>query len=627
MSSSRRPGRAGLVRLSAVPALALAVVLALPLADGRGDQSAAPGWTPLTPVSVTYKTAVPPGQTAHGNLLAFNDFHGAIDPPSGSGGLINGTPAGGVEYLTTWVKQLRAEAEASGERSLTVAAGDLIGATPLVSAGFHDEPSIELLSNLGLDVASVGNHEFDEGTTELLRMQNGGCHATDGCQDGDGFAGAEFKYLAANAVDKTTGKPILPAATVKMVQGVPVGFVGMTLQGTAGIVDPAGISTIEFKNEIETANKYAQDLKAAGVKALVLLIHEGGQQNATGMLDISGCAGFSGVIPSIVAGLDPAFGIVVSGHTHRYYTCSLPNSAGVNIVATSAGSNGQLVTDISFTMDKQTDEFLAVEAHNVIVENGVRNADGSWQVENGVPVRNQETRDATARVIADKYRVAIKPIADRVVGKITSDINRTNLTNGESPLGDVIADAQLAYAASAGAQIAFMNPGGIRDNLVAANSPGGEPFGDVTYGEAFTVQPFNNTVVTKTMTGDQIRWALEQQFAGFEGQSANRILQVSKGFTYTWTASAPLGSRISGMALNGTPIDPAATYRVTMNGFLDGGGDFTAFNPDGTVKNPSRLAVGTDKFVHPGFDIDALTAYLATGPVAPGTADRITRLP
>ncbi|NUT37476.1 MAG: bifunctional metallophosphatase/5'-nucleotidase [Hamadaea sp.] len=628
MSSSRRPGRAGLVRLSAVPALALAVVLALPLADGRGDQSAAPGWTPLTPVSVTYKTAVPPGQTAHGNLLSFNDFHGAIEPPTGSGGLINGTPAGGVEFLTTWVKQLRAEAEASGEHSLTVAAGDLIGATPLVSAGFHDEPSIELLNNLGLDVASVGNHEFDEGTAELLRIQNGGCHPTDGCQDGDGFAGAEFKYLAANAVDRTTGKPILPAATVKMVQGVPVGFVGMTLQGTAGIVDPAGIASIEFKNEIETANKYAQDLKAAGVKALVLLIHEGGQQNATGMLDVSGCAGFSGVIPSIVAGLDPAFGIVVSGHTHRYYTCSLPNSAGVNIVATSAGSNGQLVTDISFTMDKKTDEFLSVEAHNVIVENGVRNPDGSWQIVNGVPVRNEATRDATAKVIADKYLEAIKPIKNRIIGKITADINRTNLANGESPLGDVIADAQLTYAASAGSQIAFMNPGGIRENLVFANTSSElEQPGDVTYGEAFTVQPFNNTVVTKTMTGEQIKLALEQQFAGFEGQSANRILQVSRGFTYTWTASAPLGSRISNMALNGTAIDPAGTYRVTMNGFLDGGGDFTSFNSDGTVKFPSRLLAGTDKVVHPGFDIDALTAYLGAAPVAPGTADRITRLP
>jgi len=628
MSSTRRPSRFALVRLSAVPALALAVVLALPLADaGRTDRSGAGGWTPLTPVSVTYGK-VPPGQTAHGNLLAFNDFHGAIDPPAGSGGLINGTPAGGVEFLTTWVKKLRAEAEASGERSLTVAAGDLIGASPLVSAGFHDEPSIELMDNLGLNIASVGNHEFDEGTTELLRMQNGGCHPTDGCLDGDGFAGAEFQYLAANAIVKDTGRSLLPSATVKFVQGVPVGFVGMTLQNTAGIVDPAGISTIEFKGEVETANKQAQLLQRAGVKAIVLLIHEGGQQNAPAPLDISGCAAFAGAITPIVAGLDPSFGLVVSGHTHRYYSCALPNSAGTPIAVTSAGSNGQLVTDISFTLDKQTDRFTSVEAHNVIVENGVRNSDGSWQLDaNGVPVRNEALKDLSAKTIADKYRDKIKPIANKVVGKITSDITRTAVASGESPMGDVIADAQLAYTRSAGAQIALMNPGGVRDGLVYSASTGGEAPGDITYGECFTVQPFNNTLVTKTMTGDQLRWALEQQFTGFEGQSSTKILQVSSGFTYTYSASAALGSKVSNLALNGVPIDPTATIRVTMNGFLDGGGDFTAYNSDGTVKNPSRLNVGTDKFVHPGFDIDALVAYFAANsPVAPGPVNRITRI-
>jgi 5'-nucleotidase len=628
MSSSRRPSHFALVRLSAVPALALSVVVALPLA-GTKDKPAAGGWTPLTPVSVTYTTAVAPGQTAHGNLLAFNDFHGAIDPPTGSGGLINGTPAGGVEYLTTWVKRLRDEAEASGERSLTVAAGDLIGASPLVSAGFHDEPSIELMDNLGLDISSVGNHEFDEGTAELLRMQNGGCHPVDGCLDGDGFAGADFTYLAANAIDKTTGKSLLPPVAIKMVQGVPVGFVGMTLQNTAGIVDPAGITTIEFKGEVETANKNAQALLQAGVKAIVLLIHEGGQQNAPVPLDISGCGSFAGAITPIVAGLDPAFGLVVSGHTHRYYTCALPNSAGTPIAVTSAGSNGQLVTDISFTMDKKTDQITSVEAHNVIVENGVRNADGSWQVDSkGQPVRNPELRDATAQAIADKYREKIQPIANKVVGKITTDISRTAVTSGESPLGDVIADAQLAYtSATAGAQIALMNPGGIRDNLVYAASVGGEPVGDVTYGECFSVQPFNNTLVTKTMTGDQLRWALEQQFSGFEGQTSTKVLQVSHGFTYTYSASAALGSKVSNLALNGVPMDPTATFRVTMNGFLDGGGDFTAYNSDGTVKNPSRLNVGTDKFVHPGFDIDALVAYFGSAsPIAPGTADRISRV-
>ncbi|WP_027341724.1 bifunctional metallophosphatase/5'-nucleotidase [Hamadaea tsunoensis] len=612
MSNSRRSS-SRLFRLSAVPTLALAVVAGLPLATAH-QAPAGTGWTPMTPVSLTY-TANAPGKTAYGNLIAFNDFHGAIDPPTGSGGLINGTPAGGSEYLTTWVKKLRTEAQASGEQSLTVAAGDLIGASPLVSAGFHDEPAIEIMNNLGLDLSSVGNHEFDEGTTELRRMQFGGCHPTDGCQDGDGFAGAKFPYLAANVLDKKTHLPFLLPVSIKLVGGVPVGFVGMTLKGTPGIVNPAGVTSVEFKDEIETANFYASALKLLGVKSLVLLIHQGGAQSVS--TDVSSCVGFAGDITPIVAGLDPAYGIVVSGHTHRFYSCALPNKAGQNVVVTSAGSNGQLLTDISYTLDKKTGRFASVEAHNVIVENGVRNPDGSWQFVNGVPVRNPDLVDPSAKVIADKYRTAIASLANKVIGKITSDLSSAALPNGESPIGDVIADAQLAYTAtSAGAQIAFMNPGGIRASLSYAASVGGEAPGEVTYGECFTVQPFNNLVVTQTFTGAQIKEVLEQQFAGYAGQGTTRILQVSKGFTYTYTASAALGSRISDVKLNGVALDPAANYQVTTNDFLANGGDgFT------------NLKLGAGRTTAPGFDVDALTAYIAgNSPVAPGTADRITKV-
>jgi 5'-nucleotidase len=343
----------------------------------------------------------------------------------------------------------------------------------------------------------------------------------------------------------------------------------------------------------------------------VLLIHQGGQQSVSS--DVSSCVGFTGGIAPIVAGLDPAYGIVVSGHTHRFYSCALPNSAGQNIVVTSAGSNGQLVTDISYTMDKKTNQFTSVEAHNVIVENGVRNPDGSWQVVNGVPVRNPDLVDASAKVIADKYRAAIAPIANRVIGSITADISRTTVPSGESPLGDVIADAQLAYTSSANAVIAFMNPGGIRADLPYALSSGGEAAGQVTYGECFTVQPFNNLVVTQSFTGAQIKEVLEQQFAGYAGQSTTRILQVSHGFTYTYSATAALGSRVSNIKLNGTALDPAASYLVTTNDFLANGGDgFT------------NLKLGTGRVTAPGFDVDALTAYIGAGPVAPGPADRIT---
>lgn len=614
MTHPRLRGRTVLRHLAA-PALALAVVAALPLTQSsEATAAAAPG---MAPASVSYGLS---GATVKGQFLSYNDFHGAIDPPGGSGAAVNGTPAGGVEYLATWLKKLRAEAKAEGRSTLTVGAGDLIGATPLVSAAFHDEPTIELMNEVGLQVSSVGNHEFDEGVTELLRMQRGGCHPVDGCQDGDGFGGAKFHYLAANTINNKTGLPILPPIDIKIVGGVPVGFVGLTLEGTAGIVNPAGIKNVHFTDEIETANKWGRLLRLFGVKAQVLLVHEGGQQNAVAgqpAPGVSDCKNFTGPIVPIVAGLNPEFGLVVSGHTHRFYSCTLPNSKGTSVV-TSAGTNGQLITDIDYSLDRRTGKFADIAAHNVIVENGVRNADGTWQMNGSVFVKNPATVDPNAKKVADKYRTAVAPIANRVVGRISEDITRLPAApSGETALGDVIADAQLAYTQANSAQIALMNPGGIRADFDAEASAGGEAQGEITYGEAFTVQPFNNLVVTQTLTGAQLKEVLEQQFTGYAGQTTTKILQVSAGFTYSYSASAALGSRVSNLALNGTPIVATTTYRVTTNDFLANGGDgFLA------------LTGGTDRNTAPGFDIDALVAYLGAGePVAPGPKNRITLLP
>ncbi|MBO4208377.1 bifunctional metallophosphatase/5'-nucleotidase [Micromonospora echinofusca] len=614
MSQPRSRGWAALRHLT-VPALALAVVAALPITSQSEPAPATDPAAALKPVAVSYGT--PLGRTAKGNFLSYNDFHGAIDPPGGSGATVNGTPAGGVEYLATWLKKLRAEAAAEGRTTTTVGAGDLIGATPLVSAAFHDEPTIELMDQVGLQISSVGNHEFDEGVDELIRLNKGGCHPVDGCQDGDGFAGAKFTYLAANTIDKKTGLPILPPVDLRFVNGVPVGFVGLTLEDTPSIVNPAGIASVKFTDEVETANKWGGLLKLFGVKALVLLVHEGGMQSAPPTTPgISDCANFSGPIVPIVAGLRPEFGLVVSGHTHRFYSCSLPNSSGAQTVVTSAGNNGQLITDIDYTLDRRTGRFAEITARNVIVENGVRNADGTWQQSGGVFVRNPDLVDPAAKALADKYRTAVAPIANRVVGRISADIVRDARPNGESPLGDVIADAQLAYTRGDGAQIALMNPGGVRASLAYSASAGGEAPGEVTYGESFSVQPFNNLVVTQTFTGAQLKDVLEQQFVGFNGQTTQRILQVSAGFAYSYDTTAPVGSRVSGITLDGTPIDPAASYRVTTNDFLANGGDgFTT------------LKAGTGRTTAPGFDVDALVSYLGAGePVAPGPANRITKL-
>jgi 5'-nucleotidase len=607
-----------LLRHAVAPVVAAAFLVAVPLVSAPPGQAPV-GWTPMSPVMVSYDRGDGAhGSTAKGRLLSFNDFHGALEPPTGSGGLVNGNPAGGAEYLATHVKRLRATGEANGEKVITAGAGDLVGATPLISAAFHDEPSVEVLSQLGLDVSSVGNHEFDEGVTELKRLQRGGCHPVDGCQDGDGFDGAGYRYLAANVVDKQTRLPILAPVDIKIVQGVPVGFVGMTLKGTPTIVNPAGITTVDFLDEVQTANSYAEMLRLLGVKSLVLLIHEGGAQNAPPTpQDPSSCANFAGPITNIVAGLRPEYGLVVSGHTHRFYSCALPNSSGANSVVTSAGANGTLVTDIGFTLDRRTRQFGTIAARNVIVENGVRLPDGSWARDaSGNFIRNPELVDPDAKQLVDKYRSAVAPIANRVVGRIAADITRAVTAAQESALGDVIADAQLAYTTSAGAQIALMNPGGIRADLTYGFSAGGEAPGEVTYGEGFTVQPFNNLVVTQTFTGAQLKEVLEQQFAGFAGQTTQRVLQVSAGFSYAWDGTKPPGERVSELTLGGAAIDPAATYRVTTNDFLANGGDgFT------------KLTAGTDRATAPGFDIDALVAYLGAGePVQPGPRDRIRRI-
>ncbi|WP_092548555.1 bifunctional metallophosphatase/5'-nucleotidase [Actinoplanes derwentensis] len=584
----------------------LATVAFIPSAPGA---AAAP---PAEFAPVTASVGTFGGATVQGQILSYNDFHGAIDPPTGSGAVVNAggtsTPAGGVEYLATALTKLRA----GSPHTITAGAGDLIGATPLVSAAFHDEPTIELMNQIGLQVSAVGNHEFDEGVAELIRIQRGGCHPADGCQDGDPYRGAKFTYLAANTIDKRTKLPILPPIDIRWVNGVPVGFIGMTLEGTPGIVNPAGITNVTFTDEVVTANKWSNLLRAFGVKAQVLLLHEGGSQaSVTPTPGVSDCTGFTGPLVPIVAGLDPAIGVVISGHTHRFYSCKLPNSAGADTVVTSAGSNGQLVTDIDYTLDKRTGKFAAITAKNVIVENGVPDGNGGWQRDAaGTYLKNPATVDAAAKKVADKYRTAVAPIANRLVGSISADISRTTTAAGESPLGDVIADAQLAYT---GAQIALMNPGGIRADLDADQSSGGEAYGQVTYGEAFTVQPFNNLLATQTFTGAQLKNVLEQQFAGFGGQTTQRILQVSAGLTYSWSASAPAGSKVSALALNGTPVDPAANYLVTTNDFLANGGD-----------GFSNLTLGTGRVTAPGFDVDALVAHLATGPIAPGPANRIS---
>jgi 5'-nucleotidase len=550
------------------------------------------------------RKADPPGQLIPVQLLAFNDYHGHLE--ASSPGPIYGTPAGGSEYLSSMLKQLR-----RGHKfSLTVAAGDLIGGSPAFSGLFHDEPSIESLNAMGLDVSSVGNHEFDEGVTELLRMQNGGCHPDDGCYfPGNPYSGADFPWLAANVVNETTGKTVLPPYWIKRFNNVKVGFIGMTLEATDTIVAAAGIQGWDFRDEAETANALVPILEAKGVEAIIVLLHEGGSQTPPPG-DVDACVGISGPIVAINDALDPAIDAVITGHTHLPYNCMLPDPDGHDRMVTSAYSYGRVVTEMNLVLDKRT--------HDV-------RRDLSW-AENHIVSQLALAPDPAMTAIIDKWQPLYDEAGNTPVGTITADINRGGIDGSdrgvESPAGNLVADAQLWATSASGAQIAFMNPGGVRSDLTYAQSQD-PPEGDgvVTFGEAFTFQPFGNTLITYAMTGAQIVSVLEEQCQPAGSSRPFLHLGVSQGFTYdlatTFAGGDCTSVTISNVMLNGVSLDMGASYNVTVNNFLaDGGDNFTTL---GTITS-ARLDGGNDLL--------ALINYLGTfSPVAPPSTDRVNELP
>jgi len=529
------------------------------------------------PVSAKDKPDEKKSKQVQLQILALNDFHGNINTFSSSFGA-----TGGAQNLATNI----AAAEAGVRNSIFVSAGDLIGASPLISALFHDEPTIEVMNEIGLDINGVGNHEFDEGAAELRRMQKGGSHP-DGDLDGDGFEGADFKFLAANVIVDRTGKTLFPAYTIKKYQGVKVAFIGLTLEGTPSIVTPAGVAGLTFRDEARTVNRIVRELRRkTNIESFVILLHEGGMSPG-GQNDCEG--GLTGPLATIVPQFHDAIDLVIAGHTNDEFICEIDGK-----IVTMADNAGRLFTDIDVTLDKKSKDMTVVSVNNVA--NLQSAAD-----------------DPDVQAIIDKYNTLSAPLANTVIGSVSTDITRVDDAEGESPLGQVIADAQLAATAPAGfgeAVVAFMNKGGVRDEIDFAPS-GAEAAGAVTYGEAFAVQPFGNSLVTMTLTGAQIDILLETQFQG-----AVSRLDVSEGFTYSLSASGAPGSKVSAIAINGVAVDPAASYRVTVNSFLaDGGDGYTV------------LTGGTDR-LGGDVDLDALVAYFAANPtVTPGPQDRVTPLP
>ncbi len=526
-------------------------------------------------------------------LLAFNDFHGALEPPSGKSGQIetaNGAiEAGGAEYFSTWLETLRAD----HPNTLVVAAGDNIGATPLLSAAFHDEPTIEALNHFGLALTSVGNHEFDEGLLELVRMQRGGCHPTEGCFGGDGFEGAKFGYLAANVIVDATGETAFPAYEVRRFGGVPVAFIGMTLEKTPEVVTAQGVAGLSFKDEAETVNALVPKLRARGIEAIVVLLHEGGF--ATG--NYNGCEGISGPVFDVAARFDPAVDIVVTGHTNAAHVCDI----GGRLI-TSAAHNGRLVTDFDLVLSEATGDFVEKRATNRIIS------------------RDVSKDDVMTQHIA-RYQALVKGVAGRVVGTLAEDLPKAPNELGESLLGRVIADAQLFAeqdASAGGAEGAFMNSGGIRGDLLRATKSGDEKEGEVTFGEIFSIQPFGNALVTMTLTGAEVEAVLEQQFdVDRKPRERPKMLQVSHTLRYTIKADGGTpGDRIdtSKIEISGHKLEPGREYRVVMNEFLSNGGD----GFDALKKGRNRRGGIVD--------VDALAHYLKSHPnLKAPKAQRIVR--
>ncbi|WP_340589191.1 bifunctional metallophosphatase/5'-nucleotidase [Erythrobacter alti] len=531
-----------------------------------------------------------PAEPVTVQILAINDFHGNLETPQRvysfeQDGEVRQVQLGGAAQLAATLAGLRQV------NSITVAAGDLVGASPLISALFLDEPSIRALSGMGLDVASVGNHEFDRGTQELLRMQNGGCEQftlREPCGV-EPFAGAGFEYLAGNVVDDEGGT-LFPGTAMREVDGARIGFIGLTLEGTPVLVSAQATAGYEFLDEAETANALAAGLRAQGADAVVLLIHEGAE--VAGEYVLAGCPDLSGSIVPIVERLDPSISVVVSGHTHQAYVCSVPNAAGGETLLTSGGRYGGFVTDITMKVDPERDAVVSVSGTNT-------------------PVDGSAGSDTAIASLVAVYAEASGPVANRAVGTI-KDTGEHGEDCSDDPSEDLTADAYLAAANAAlpePVDFAIVNSGGVRTDLSGAND------GVLTYGELAAMAPFGNGVIVLEMTGAQIRTVLEQQFCNESPASiCDSLLTPSHGVQYTFDRNRPANQRVQELLINREPLDSARTYRVVTNSFLAGGGDgFAQFSQVPEIANV-------------GFDIDALEAYVAAGELTVPVCGRVRDL-
>jgi 5'-nucleotidase len=575
------------------------IVLALTACNDNDDQNSS--------------ATQPERQNQSINILAFNDFHGNLEPPKRFIEAEDPTdtnksvriPVGGVSYFADAINKLRAQYP----NNAVVSAGDLISASPLTSSLFLDEPTIETMNEIKIDFNAVGNHEFDRGTDELRRLQNGGCQqytTTKPCQINKDFAGAKFNFLAANVSLKADPKRTLfPAYKIKRYGNIPVAFIGLTLEATPTIVSAAGIKDVDFHDEAETVNSLIPELKKQGVEAIVVVVHEGVAPSTK--FNAKTCAGLSGPLTGILDRLDTAVDVVVSGHTHQSYICDYSTlNPQKPFLLTSAGQYGTAITNIKLELDGKTGDVIKKDAQQVPIQSEAYTS-GTTTV-NLTNLYEKFNKTPSIEAILDKYRQAVTTISARIVGTATTVINRNAAESGETALGNLIADAQQAAALTAsnqGSDFTLMNPGGVRADLQTNSN------NQITFGDVFAVQPFGNSIVTLSLTGQQIRELLEQQWSGANADRP-RILQPSKELSYAYKKDATAVPRATQIMISGQALMDSKSYRVTVNSFIaDGGDNFTV------------LTKGTNR-VGGGQDIDALEKYInQNSPVQAPETNRI----
>ena len=566
------------------------------------------------------RSAAPATEPVKLRLIGINDFHGNLestnlslflaDPGAAPGAPQLRVNVGGASAVAGMVKKLRA----GSPHSLMLAGGDLIGGAPLVSTLFQHESTIEILDDIGLEVSTLGNHEFDAGETELQRVIKGGCappvpdSPVASCVASP-YRGARFTYIAANVVD-AKGQGVVAPYVIKHFNGIPVGIIGGVTKTTPQLVVPSGIAGLRFLDEAESTNRAAQELRDQGVKAMIAVFHEGialGPSTRPGDWNDVTCPEAHGPLLDIARRLAPEIKVIFSGHTHQGYRCE---TGGRLLIQGTSYGRGISVVDVE--LDPATRTMSApVRSYNLPVVNDQTDPAHRQKLAAAAPqpfgavLREAQPDPAIARKVA-AYAALVAPKANRPIATIGGPFTRSG--KSDSSAGRLIADAQLAATRGEGALFALMNPGGIRANLECAAPPC-----TVTFGGAFTVQPFGNSLVVMTLTGAQVKALLEEQQKGATGEP--KFLQPSEGFTYTWQSDAPVGQRARDIQVNGVPLDAGKSYRFTVNSFLSEGGD--GFE---VLKQGTDLKGG-------GQDVDALIAYMAAAVRAPLAEPRIRRLP